>query len=128
MRACRAPATPLTRSARVQYVLGTDCLVPPAAHEALLRAIAHYLDALRRTQPHAAAEPSALHLDVLSNLAFALQSLGELLDAFAPPAEASLGDALLAAVRRGADAAPALAALAAELAPDTPLGLSLIHI
>lgn len=128
MRACRAPATPLTRSARVQYVLGTDCLVPPAAHEALLRAIAHYLDALRRTQPHAAAEPSALHLDVLSNLAFALQSLGELLDAFAPPAEASLGDALLAAVRRGADAAPALAALATELAPDTPLGPTSLHV
>ena len=72
----------LTR-ARVKYVLGSEFYEPPAAQESLLQSVTLYAGALERSgTPQHDEIPSAVQLDVIANLAYALQSLGELVEEF----------------------------------------------
>ncbi|WFD36858.1 hypothetical protein MCUN1_003748 [Malassezia cuniculi] len=71
------------RIARVKYVLGSEFYEPPAAHHALLQSATLYNGALQRNESPAPGQvPSAVWLDIVANLAYALQSLGELVDEF----------------------------------------------
>lgn len=86
-------------SARVQYVLGSSFYMPPEAHAALTRSLDLYFGALERAPPDLDGVPDAGRLDVLSNCAYAFQSLGELQDTF-PSDDAALLEAWAAHVER----------------------------
>ena len=70
-------------SARVKYVLGSEFYEPPAAQSGLVESVALYASALDRSDvPQPGDIPSAVRLDIVANLAYALQSLGELVEEF----------------------------------------------
>lgn len=72
----------LRYSARVQYMLGTQFLLPPQAHAALLQSCHLYSEALQRVPILQDGVPSASRLDALSNGGYALQALAEVIDEF----------------------------------------------
>lgn len=69
-------------AARVQYTLGSAFYRPPEAHAALARALELYAAALALAAPDQDGVPDAARLDVLSNMAYALQALAEIQDTF----------------------------------------------
>lgn len=69
------------RRARVHYILGSTFYWPPRAQHALTDAVDAYATAWQCTPP-AQAVPDPNQLDILSNAAFAWQSLSEVEEAF----------------------------------------------